>query len=186
MKKISSMNILMFASVFILLTACGAGGGGVNSQTRLTKASVTLSTAVTYTIPADTTVNIYEVTLALPTGVTVKASPDAGNPSILVPDNGVVTATANANGATISSVYTAAVGTTTPAMVYMQVIKADNMNPGEFSKVNCDITYAPKASDFGSPTLKVYGIYTNPTNTSDQTTVDLTSYMTMTLSVKVY
>ncbi len=184
MNKISSVTLLMFAAVFILLTACGAGG--VNSESPPTKAVVTLSTAVTYTIPADTTVNIYEVTLALPPGVTVQASPDTGNPSQLVPDNGVVTATANATGAIITSVYTAAVGTTTPAMVSMQVIKVDNMNPGEFSKVNCDITYVPKASDFGSPTLKVYGIYTNPTNTSDQSTVDLTSYMTMTLSVTAY
>jgi len=98
---------------------------------------MTLSTAVTGSIPVGTTINGYEVTVELPSGVTVLTKP-APNSSETGP--GVVTASGEATGAYIIGHYTAATGTL-PGTVKIVVIKVNpvdgtGFNTGEFCKLS--------------------------------------------------
>jgi hypothetical protein len=154
MKMKSLMSLFMFVGALIILPHCGGGGGGGgNNGGTPTTAVLTLSTAVTGVIPASTTINGYDVTVTLPAGVTVQASPDSINPAVLVTDPNVVTATGAATGAQISAVYTAAVGNT-PAMVKVHIASAGGFSAGDFCTITCDISAGanPSATDF-APTL---------------------------------
>jgi len=143
-------------------TTITATQGSISGMTTLTVAQlqpttavVTLSTAVTGAIPPTTTINGYDVTITLPAGVTVKASPDSVNPAILVTDPNVVTAVGSASGSTIDAVYTAAAGGL-PATVKVHVISASGFSAGDFCTITCDIATGsnPLASDFAQPTLE--------------------------------
>jgi hypothetical protein len=176
MKMKSLLTFFMLAGTLIILPHCGGGGGGGgNNGSTPTTAVLTLSTTVTGAIPATTTINGYDVTVRLPAGVTVEASPDSVNPAVLVTDPNVVTATGNATGAQISAVYTAAVGGT-PAMVKVHIVSANGFSAGEFCTIACDISTGtnPSASDFAQPTLdEATGI------DSSDSTVNLTSELSL-------
>ncbi len=156
MKMKSLLNLLMLVGALIILPHCGGGGGGGGNNTppQPTTAVLTLSTAVTGTIPATTTINGYDVTITLPAGVTVKASPDSVNTAILVADPTMVTATGSASGSQISAVYTAAAGGM-PATVKVHIVSASGFSAGAFCTITCDISAGtnPSASDFIQPTL---------------------------------
>ncbi len=155
MRKISLLSLLMLAlALTTIIAACGGGGGGGTTVPQPTTAVLTLSTAVTGTIPAGTTINSYHVTITLPAGVTVKSTV---NPPAT--DDGVVVASGMASGASVDGVYTAATGTF-PGKVDVYIVKVDpitgaGFNPGEFCKVNCNIAAGsyPSASSFAQPTL---------------------------------
>jgi hypothetical protein len=149
MKKIAISSLLILTLTLTILSACGGGGGGGVTLTQPTSAVLTLSTAVTGTIPATTTINSYNVTITLPAGVTVKSTV---NPPET--DAGVVTASGKASGALVSGVYTAATSTL-PGTVKVYVASASGFDAGEFCKVNGDIAagYYPTASSFAQPTL---------------------------------
>jgi hypothetical protein len=150
MKKIAISSLLILTVTLTLLSGCGGGGGGGGvTQTQHISAVLTLSTGVTGTIPATTTINSYSVTITLPTGVTVKSSV---NPPET--DANVVTASGKAASASISGVYTAATGTF-PGIVKIYVASATGFEAGEFCKVTCDIAAGSSttASDFSQPTL---------------------------------
>ena len=109
MKKKSLLNLLMLAGALTILPYCGGGGGGNTPPPQQnTSAVLTLSTAITGTFPPSTTINGYDVTITLPAGVTVNASPDSGNPAIQDVSPTVLTATGSASGAIINGIYTAA------------------------------------------------------------------------------
>jgi hypothetical protein len=153
MKTTSIWNVLIGALVLTVFTACGGGGGGGDViVTQPTSADLTLSTAVTGMIPANTVITGYNVTISLPAGVTVKATPDSLNPAILVPDSGVVTD--NPAGSYIEAVYSAATSTL-PGTVKVHIVSATGYAPGEFCKVKCDIAagHYPTTSSFAQPTL---------------------------------
>ena len=154
MEKITLRNMLILAFVLSLIAACGGGGGVSNTPSPPTTAVLTLSTAVTGTIPAGTTINSYKVTITLPAGVTVKTMPGLSETAA-----GVVTASGQASGADLAfGVYTAATGTF-PGTVKVFIAQVDpsgaGFDPGEFCKVTGDI--APgvflNESDFVPPTL---------------------------------
>jgi hypothetical protein len=159
MKRISLISLLMLAFALSTLAACGGGGGGgggfINIQPatpQTTTAVLTLSTAVTGTIPGNTTINGYDVTITLPDGVTVKATPDSLNPAKLVTDPGVVTDIPV--GSNAESVYSAATSTLS-GTVKVHIASATGYAPGDFCKVNADIAagHHLTASSFVQPTL---------------------------------
>jgi hypothetical protein len=165
MKKISLSSLLIFTLSLTMLTACGGGGGGSSTPPPFqpTTAVLTLSTAVTSTIPANTTINGYDVTINLPTGVTVKSA----------------TATGAAAGATIISA-----GTTDKVRIV--IANASGFSAGTFSTLNCDIAQGsyPTASDFQQPT---FNLSPNPPggggasgwNNNTSSTVNLTSNLSL-------
>jgi hypothetical protein len=148
MKRITLLSLLIIGLGLSLLSACG-GGGSSSTPLQPTSAVLTLSTAVTGTVPAGTTINSYNVTITLPAGVTVKTMLNSS-----ATGTGVVTASGMASGAVIDGVYTAATGTF-PGTVKVYVASATGFAAGEFCKVNGDIAagHYPKASDFVQPTL---------------------------------
>jgi hypothetical protein len=111
-----------------------------------------------------------DVTVNLPSGVSVKSSPSTTNPAVLVMDPGVVVASgvaAGANTSTSFSVYTAATATL-PGNVRVRLTNpVTGFGTGEFVTVNCDIAAGafPTASDF---------------NLTDFMAWDLTSGLTIT------
>jgi hypothetical protein len=183
MKKISLSSLLIFAFCITMLSACGGGGGGGGSTPpQPTTAVLTLSTAVTGTIPSDTTINGYDVTITLPAGVTVKSTTPPQT------DAGVVTTTGSAAGSSMTAVYSAATGTT-PGKVRILIANGDRYYAGEFSQVNCDIAagHYPKASDFQQPTFAASGLLHTHLDYPDDivTNVDLTGELSLTATAVI-
>ena len=179
MKKIALSSLLIFTLCLTMLSACGGGGGGgTPPPPQPTSAVLTLSTAVTGTIPADTIIAGYDVTIDLPTGVTVKSSmpPQA--------DASVVTPSGTAVGAGVLAKYTPATGSS-PGKLHIMIASTQDsgFTAGEFSKVNVDIASGshPKATDFQQPTFAASGLVTSPT----RTTVDLTGELSLTASTVI-
>lgn len=153
MKKISIASLLVLALTLTMLSGCGGGGGGgvSSTATQHTTAVLTLSTAVTGTIPPNTNIESYKVMITLPAGVTVKATPDSINPAKLVTDSGVVTASGKALGADPPiGIYIAATNT-----LSISIYSTTGFDPGEFCKVTCVIAAGsfPTVSSFNQPTF---------------------------------
>ena len=145
---------ILLLSVLGLPLLSGCGGGSSEAASQPTSAVLTLSSSVTGTMPDETTINSYDLTVTLPAGVTVKASPDSVDPAILVTDPGVVIATSAASGSLVSAIYSAANGSL-PGTVKIHVASAAGFDAGEFCKVTCDIAAGsyPTAWSFAPPTL---------------------------------
>ncbi|HXY54433.1 MAG TPA: hypothetical protein VEM40_07165 [Nitrospirota bacterium] len=180
MKKKALSSLLIFALALTTLTACGGGGGGGSSSAppvQPTTAVLTLSTAVTGSIPASTVIAGYDVTITLPAGVTVKSTtPPQTDASVVV---------GTANGAAPGTYNT---GSFSPATGKVHIVfvspQGNGFNgPGEFCKVNCNIAagYYPTAADFQQLTFKASGLNKNP----QPTTVDLTGQLSMTVTAAI-
>jgi hypothetical protein len=181
MKKTSLSILLIVALGLSMLSACG-GGSSSTSQTppppfQPTTAVLTLSTAVTSTIPLGTTINTYNVTILLPDGVTVKTQPASSET-----DTGVLNASGSATGAMIIGVYTAATGTF-PGTVNVTVISSGGLTAGDFCTVNANITagHYPTASSFAAPTLVEATGFDSSVNT-----VTLTGQLSLTATAVVH
>ena len=157
--------MMIFALSLTILTAFSGGGGGSSTPPPFqpTTAVLTLSTAVTSTIPTNTTIHGYDVTINLPAGVTVKST----------------TATGSAAGAAII-----AAGTT--GKVRIVIANASGFSAGTFSTMNCDIAPGsyPTASDFQQPTFNVSpnppgGGGASGWNNNTSSTVNLTNNLSL-------
>lgn len=178
MKKLSYANICLLTLIIQFLFACGGGGGGGGAAAPQSRtAIVTLATAMTATgtIPAGTTINGYDVTIELPTGVTVKSSVAPTT------DPGVVVTSGTAIGSTIDSIYTAAIGST-PGKVRIMIANGNGMAHGEFSKVTCNFATGLNLSpsDFTQPSFIAVGF-----DTLSNSNIDLTTQMTLTATVAI-
>jgi hypothetical protein len=181
MKKISLSGFLTFALALTTLSACGGGGGGGSSTPpQSTTAVLTLSSAVTGSIPAPTVITGYDVTITLPAGVTVKSTtPPQADASVVV---GTV------NGASVGTSYIASYSPAT-GKVHIIIVspKGNGFNgAGEFCKVNCDIAAGGHltAADFQQqPTFKAGGL--NDPNAVKPSTVDLTGQLSMTVTAAI-
>lgn len=162
------------ATLLILgsLLGCSSGGGSDTSNPPKS-AQVTLTTTETGTIPKDNLVTSYDITLALPAGVTLKSQ----KPPVV--DAGVVTLTGSALGALSTAVYTAASGST-PASLRIQVASGSGLNPGAFITINFDLTpgSTAKAADFNPLLLSAKGL-----DKVLDSTVDLTSQLSLAAAV---
>jgi len=150
MKRPYLASIVCSLLLSMLLASCG-GDSSVTDQppAPATAATITLSTSVSGTIPATTTINSYVVTVELPDGVTVKTAPSSS-----VTDAGVVVPSGNAAGAFASGIYTAATGSV-PASVRIYVASANGFDAGEFCVVTAEIAAgsSPTPASFPTPTL---------------------------------
>jgi len=140
MKNTSLLSVLLFALALTILSACGGGSSSSSAPPQPTTAVLTLSTAVTSTgtIPANTTVNSYDVTVTLPNGVTVMTMP-APNSSVTTTDVLFSSGTASAS-TLISGFYTAASGSF-PGTVKVLAYNATSFGPalGEFGKLKVNV-----------------------------------------------
>jgi len=182
MKKISLSNLLIFALALTTLSACGGGGGGGGGSTppQSTTGVLTLSTAVTGTIPAPAVIAGYDVTITLPAGVTVMSTTPPQT------DAGVVVGTVT--GAVAGTYNTASYSSATGKVHLLIVSPKGNgfTGAGEFCKVNCNIAagYHPTAADFQKQTtFKASGI--DDPNALKPSTVDLTGQLAMTVAATI-
>ncbi len=143
MKKTTITGLLVLIISLFTISGCGGSGGGDDTPppTQPTTAEVKLISQGAGTIHG------IDVIVELPAGVTVKATPDATNPSVMVTDTGVVTASGTADASTnIIATYTA----TPSGVVAIHVTNAAGFAPGEFATVTCDIAVGsfPVDADF--------------------------------------
>jgi hypothetical protein len=113
----------------------------------------------TGTLPAGKLIGAIDITLNLPAGVTVKASPSPLNAATLVPDAGVVVLQGAA--ATASSQFlTASYVQGTPNKVVIRLVNANGLATGTFAKVNCDVAAG------STPTTTGFSITSNVASTT--------------------
>jgi len=133
------------AVLTLLLALAGCGSGGTTAAPAGSKVAVlTLATSG----PAGTTMGSLEVTVVLPPGVTVKATPSVVDPSVLLTDITVVVP--SISGVVMPyAVYSAATATL-PGKVNIYLADATGFGTGEFAKVTCDVADSsnPSAADF--------------------------------------
>jgi len=134
-------GLLMAMFGIISLSGCGSGGG--DGVTQPTTAVLKMSTQGT--LPSGTQIGGIDVTITLPTGVTVKsvASPPETDSGV------VVTSGVAAANSTVLSTYTPATSSST-GKVRVLLANSTGFGTGEFMTVHCDIASGstPTASDF--------------------------------------
>ncbi len=107
--KMKKRGLTILLGAMLLVSACGSGGGGApnaggNPAAQPTHAVVKIAT--TGALSSGTQIGGIDITLNLPTGVSVASSPDSGNPSVLVTDAGKVAASGVAAGANTNTLAT--------------------------------------------------------------------------------
>ena len=148
-----SSNVAGTTGVFDLNTAALPGisvtYGAVASSTPPASPGAVVTLSATGTLPTGTLVGAIDVTLNLPAGVSVKATPSPLNAAILVPDAGVIVlqgAAASASSQMLTATYVQ--GATNQVVV--RLVNANGLPVGAFAKVNCDVASgsAPSATGF--------------------------------------
>ncbi len=160
MKRTIHFTLILY--LYLLLCGCGGGGGGAvttggggggngdnggGSTAKASSMAVTLS--ATGTLPSSSLIGAIDITLNLPAGVTVKASPSPINTSVMVPDAGVVVLQ-GAAAAAGSQLITASYVPGPPGKVTIRLVNANGLATGAFATVNCDVAagVTPAATDF--------------------------------------
>ena len=141
MKRIMTTGLLMALFGIISLSGCGSGGG--DGVTQPTTAVLKISTQGT--LPSGTQIGGIDITIALPTGVTVKSvtSPPETDSGV------VVTSGVAAANSTVLSIYSPATSAST-GNVRVLLANSTGFGTGEFMTIHCDIASGsiPTASDF--------------------------------------
>jgi len=153
MKKTTLSGLLICILALFAIAGCK---GSNDEEPQPTTAVVTIMSQGT-----STQIGGIDVTLDLPAGVTVKATPDSANPAVQVTNADVVAASGAATGANTGTIATYTAATATVAgKVMVQVANADGFGTGEFLTVNCDIAAGsfPKATDFTVTVVKAVDI----------------------------
>ena len=148
MKKNACTVILLGA--LTVLSACGANPAtSGNPASGSSQANIKISTQGS--LASGTKIGGINVTLNLPPGVTVKASPDSAKPTVLVVNAGVVIPSGVDSTANVltTAIYTPASGGE-PGSVALTVVNANGFGIGEFVTITCDLAadIQPAASDF--------------------------------------
>jgi len=136
-----TLLFLVTLCFLLQLAGCGGGGGGGGGGTPASSASpavITVTLSTIGTLPSGKLIGDIEITLNLPHGVTVKASPSLINSSILVPNDGVIVLQVAAATAT-TQILTATYVQGATNKVVIKLINANGLGIGEFAKINCDV-----------------------------------------------
>jgi len=157
MQRISFIALVLCAFCITLLSACGGNSStstvdttpGVDSNPTPTvlPTTATVRISTTGTLDAGTKIGGISVTGALPAGVSVAASADANNPSVLVATGGTVIA----SGVTGTSASAFATYTAADRKVNILVYDLNGFGIGEFVTVTCTIASGTTttAANFG-------------------------------------
>jgi len=142
MKKISLTILLV---IQMMLTSCGGGGGGNSSNSATpaqqpTRAIVKLSTIG----PANIQIGGVDVTMVLPTGVTIKSKNSPPET-----DAGTVVASGQA---AVNSLAMATYTAGSPGKMHIVIVNSgqNGFTIGEFATITCDLASGanPTSSDF--------------------------------------
>ena len=150
-------RLLLFGFMFGLLFLTAYGGGSSSAPTSTT---ATLRLSTSGTLPQGTSLEGVEITLTLPTGVTIRT--ESGDPVA----SGYVNVAGEGLPESVIAVYIPASGTT-PATLSLAVTSttAAGFGTGQFVTVTCDLNgTSPKASDFVLSDFKPYDLSGNLVN----------------------
>ena len=155
MKKKALSGLLMFIIALFTLAGCNTG----NDITHQQPTTATLAIISQGTLTTGTQIGAVDVTVNLPSGVTVQATPDSVNTAVLVMNTGVVVAsgvTATVN-TYLTGAYTAATAAD-PGKIVIRLVNANGVGTGEFVTVHCDIAAGvfPVAADFNLTDFKAW------------------------------
>ena len=148
MKKITIISLQLVIAA--MLSSCGGGGGGSTPVVPVQPTTATIKISTQGTYPSGALIGGIDVTLVLPAGVTVKATADLTNTSILVTNSGVVTASGvAAANSTVLATYSAAAGSVA-GTVSIKIVNPTGFGIGEFVTVNGDLAAGsnPTAANF--------------------------------------
>lgn len=133
--KTTIQKIILLA-ILTTLISC-SGGGSDTTPPSPTTMNIKISTQGT--IPSGAQIGGISVTLILPAGVTVKATGDPNNPSVLVTDANVVTPSGIAAvSSSVLATYTAATASVA-GNVSIQIAQSAGFAVGEFVTLHCDV-----------------------------------------------
>ena len=145
------MRKTTLASLLVFILVLSTIGGCKSSHNDSAPAQPTTAIIEIMSQGTATRIGGIEVTVVLPSGVTVKATPDVANPTVLVTDAGVVTASGVAAGVNTMTIGTySAASSGSPGKVMVEVANPDGFGTGEFVTIACDIAAGsfPAAGDF--------------------------------------
>ena len=148
MKK-TTLSVLL---IFIIVLFANAGCGKKHDDALPATAFVKIISQGTHT-----QIGGINVTVVLPSGVSVKATPDSTNAAVQVTNPGVVVASGVAAGANTNTLATYSAATTsTPGKVMVNLFNANGFGAGEFVTIQCDIATGnfPQATDFSVTLVK--------------------------------
>jgi hypothetical protein len=155
MKKILVSALPLLLLTLFMLNGCAAksdngtvaanGNNGGTGAVQPTKAVLTLSTHGT--VPPTTQIGGIQLTVTLPAGVSIKASPSASNAQVMMANADVVKTTGVAMGA---EVVQATFSATAMSTLSVMIGKSGGFAAGDFAVLNCDIAAGsnPAAGDF--------------------------------------
>jgi hypothetical protein len=160
MKKTILSGLLILIIALFTIAGCKTGND-INHQQPTT---ATLKISSQGALASGTQIGAADVTVLLPSGVTVQATPDSINPNVLVTNSDVVVASGVVSAATntyMIGTYTAATAAAPGKLVIKQVI-TNGCGIGEFVTVNCNVAAGsfPTAAAFNIPLadFKVYDL----------------------------
>lgn len=158
MKRRALSGLLIFIFALFAIAGCKSTGNDVTHQQPTTAALTIISQG---TLTTGTQIGAVDVTVNLPSGVIVQATPDSVNPAVLVMNTGVVVAsgvTATAN-TYMTGAYIAAT-VTEPGKVVVKLVNANGFGTGEFVTVNCNVATGvfPVAADFNLTDFKAFDL----------------------------
>jgi hypothetical protein len=131
MQRMTLKGLMMLALCTGMLASCGGGASDNGQPLPPTRAIVKIRTVGT--LDQGVKLGGVYVTGELPKGVSVMATADAYNPSILVTDKGVV----SPSGVTGTNAAAFATYDEADRQIIIQVYDQDGFNTGEFVTVNC-------------------------------------------------
>jgi hypothetical protein len=149
MKRTFLLSIVF--SLAVALSGCGGGGGGGGTS----QPSAVVTLAATGNLQGNL-IKAVDITIDLPAGVTVNATPSAANPSVLEPAPGVIVA---AGSNIVASYVPANAGTL--GKVHISLANSTGFGLGSFATINCVVAAGTASQASFVVTPATGGIFAN-------------------------
>ena len=156
MRKAFSVKGWMGMAVLLLLIA-GCGNSSTTAAPAGSKTAV-LTLSSSGTLPINAKIGAVDVTVVLPAGVTIKATPYSTDSPVLVADKNVLTTTIN--GVLFSYATYTPVSASAAGSVNVRIASANGFLTGPFATLTCNVADSsnPAATDFSLANLQVYDL----------------------------
>jgi len=139
MKKLTPVLGLLLVLTSMQLSGCGGGGGGNPSVPNHQDTKLVMKVMTSGALTNGNLIGAIDLTVEVPGGVSVKATPDTQNPSILVTDAGVVVPSGAAAADSLLVATFAPPQGNAPGRLRILIVNANGFGTGEFATVTFDL-----------------------------------------------